>query len=222
MIAMKTSLPPLPQIVVLAAGFSTRLGRPKALARIHGRTLLQRTAAALAPVRGCKVHVVIPARSCLRRLARFAGWTCVENPGRARGLASSVARGIAHCRCAPAILFLPVDLPNLRTRDIKLLLQRWRGNRRRIVARGIDGRAVIPLILPRRLFGMSAALHGDTGLKELIGSLAPDDLRLVRMNSAACDIDTPAELRAARRRFHGGTLRRATAGFNAELSGSST
>ena len=50
-ITMNASRPKL-KIVLLAAGFSQRLGRPKALVRMHGVSLLRRTlllAAALAP-----------------------------------------------------------------------------------------------------------------------------------------------------------------------------
>jgi molybdenum cofactor cytidylyltransferase len=201
MIATKPCFPPLPAIVVLAAGFSTRLGRPKALAHIHGRTLLQRTAAALARLPQYTVFAVIPPRSPLRRAALQAGWRCIENADRAQGLSSSVAHGIEHCRYHPAVLLLPVDLAHLKEKDLQRLLRRWRGNRRCIVARDQAGRAVIPLILPRRCFGLSRQLRGDAGLQPLIGLQARGTVRRVRLPSAAADIDTAADLHAARRRF---------------------
>ena len=62
MIATNGRSLPLLRIVVLAAGFSIRLGRPKALARIHGRTLLDRTLRVLAPFsQRTRIVVVIPA-----------------------------------------------------------------------------------------------------------------------------------------------------------------
>jgi molybdenum cofactor cytidylyltransferase len=201
MITMKATFPPLPVIIVLAAGYSTRLGQPKAQARIHGRTLLQHLANAIAPLRKQAVYIVVPPRSALRQYAKKAGWTCVENPNRARGLSSSVARAIERCPLATAALFLPVDLADLDTRDLQRLLSRWRGNRRRIIARDHEGRAVIPLILPRRLFDLSRLLRGDTGFKDLIAAQERNCVRRVALPSAERDIDTQADLNAARRRF---------------------
>src|ERR1035438_3383184 len=61
MIAMKARSLPTLRIIVLAAGFSTRLGRPKALARVHGVTLLRKTLGLLAPfATSSKIIVVIP------------------------------------------------------------------------------------------------------------------------------------------------------------------
>jgi molybdenum cofactor cytidylyltransferase len=201
MIATNPGSPPLPAIVVLAAGFSTRLGRPKAMARIHGRSLLQRTARVLAAFPRHRVFVVIPPRSALRRAARQVGWTCIENPARASGLSRSVACGIDRCICFPAVLLLPVDLASLKSVDLQRLLGRWAGHRRAVIARNQAGRPAIPLILPRRLYGLRLQVRGDVGLQPLLASRADGVVHRVRMASAANDIDTTADLGAARRCF---------------------
>jgi molybdenum cofactor cytidylyltransferase len=202
----RASLPGL-HILILAAGFSSRLGRPKALARVGSRTLLHRTLAAAAGVRASKVTVVVP-RSFERYKLEAHGVNALwlPNPRRAHGLSSSVRRGIAHARYAPAVLLLPVDLAALQTRELCRLVSRWHSVPRRVIAsriheHGKAARAALPLILPHRLFAQARALTGDVGLRDLINALPPHQRLLVDVPSAAFDIDTPQDLQNARRRL---------------------
>jgi molybdenum cofactor cytidylyltransferase len=196
------SAPPMPRIVVLAAGFSTRLGKPKALATIRGASLLSRTLRVLAPfARSSTVVVVIPARSNRYRIGpdeRLA--TFVVNRQRAAGLSSSVRCGISRVRYSAAVLLLPVDLAQLQARDIARLISRWRGARRRVAARRVHDKAAAPLILPRSFYSRALGITGDQGLRDLVRQLAPGQVSLVPLPSAAADIDTPQDLKRARRR----------------------
>jgi molybdenum cofactor cytidylyltransferase len=201
---MKSGNLPKLRIVVLAAGFSTRLGEPKALSRVRGVTLLKRTIRVLGAFRaGADIIVVTPPRN-----ARYAatlrgpsrGVVLVANPQRAKGLASSVRAGLTRSRCSAGVLLLPVDLADLERRDIARLIARWRGARRRVVARGLEGRAATPLILPRWLYPRALESAGDSGLRGLVRRLPHSLLSLVELPSAAFDVDTAAELARARRR----------------------
>lgn len=193
-------------IVVLAAGRSQRLGRPKPLVRLRGRTLLARTLDALVPGAG-PVRVIIPPRSPrLRQMARAHQALAMVNPERHRGLSTSIRRALAASRASAAVLFVPVDLPWLERRDLARLIHRWQGSPRRVIARKIDAtRGGTPLILPRRLFGRAGALRGDQGLKTLLPPLGAGEQRLLDLPSAVEDIDTSIDLTRARRcwRRHG-------------------
>ena len=121
------SLSPGLHVVVLAAGFSSRLGRPKALARVRSSTLLRRTLALVASFSPARIVVVVPPRAARYRLeARGLKVVFAANPARAAGLSSSVRRGIALARYSPAVLILPVDLAVLNRRDVARLISRWR------------------------------------------------------------------------------------------------
>src|SRR6266436_8616572 len=179
------------QVLILAAGFSSRLGRPKPLARVRAFSLLRRTlnVAARYRIEARGVEVVFTA-----------------NPRRAEGLSSSVRRGIILARYSPALLLLPVDLPALQPRDLARLISRWRAARRCVIARGIgqkDGtlRGGVPLILPRWLYSRALEVTGDVGLRDLVGGLPAPQRVLLNLPSAALDVDTPQDLRAARRRL---------------------
>jgi molybdenum cofactor cytidylyltransferase len=200
------SLPGL-QILVLAAGFSSRLGHPKALARVRSVSLLRRTLILAARLGPAKIIVVLPRGAARYRIeARGLNVVFIANPRRADGLSSSVRRGIAHARHSPALLLLPVDLAVVRQADISRLISHWRAARRSVVARRIGPRGGVPLILPRRLYARALAVTGDIGLRELINGLPPKERVLVDLPSAALDVDTPQDLRAARLRRSGVSL----------------
>jgi molybdenum cofactor cytidylyltransferase len=190
----------MPRIVLIAAGFSNRLGSQKLLARVRGTSLVRRMVQTLSPLVRSPLIVVVPPRATRTR-AELRGCRVhvVSNAARTGGLSTSVRRGLRAARHASASLLVPIDLVHLKRREIARLISRWRGARRRVVARDIDGRPGAPLILPRRLFARALHIRGDTGLRELVRGLPIDELILMDVPSAAFDVDTPRDLARARR-----------------------
>ena len=190
---------PTLRIVVLAAGFSTRLGEPKALARVRGLSLIRKTVRLLTPLTASAIVVVIPPKATRTRVElRDHRVTFVTNPRRASGLSSSVRRGLTAARSSAAVLLLPVDLAQLKRRDLERMIARWRGARRRVIARRLGKHGGTPLILPRWLYARALGISGDGGLKELVGHLPPENLVLLTLPTAAWDVDTPRDLAHAR------------------------
>jgi molybdenum cofactor cytidylyltransferase len=187
------------RIVVLAAGFSTRLGEPKPLARVLGVSLIKRTIRALAPLAASPIIVVVAPRAT-RTLTELRGEriTFVANFERAMGLSRSVRRGLSQARHSSAVLLVPVDLVHLGRRDFERLIARWSGTRRRVVATRFGSHAGAPLILPRWLYSRALGIDGDHGLKTLVSQLPGGDRVLVHIPAAAWDVDTPQDLERAR------------------------
>jgi molybdenum cofactor cytidylyltransferase len=192
------------RIILLAAGFSVRLGKPKALARVRGVSLVERSLRVLTPLTAAPIIVVAPPRAArLRAELRAHRPMFAENPQRRGGLSTSVRRGLRQARYGAGVLLVPVDLPYLERRDIARLIARWHGARRRVVARRLGTPrpgAGAPLILPRRLFLRAGRIAGDIGLKELVRDLPPEEIALVEVASAEFDVDTVHDLERARRR----------------------
>lgn len=197
---MKTKAVPELQIVVLAAGESRRLGEPKALARIRGCSLLRGTARRLSPLSSAPLLVVVKPR-CPRYRAELRGIRTVlhANTRASLGLSSSVRLGLARARFGAAVLFVPVDLAALKRREIARLIAVWRASRRRVAARRIGSYGGAPLILPRKFFAHAERIGGEAGLRDWLRQLPAGEFRLVDLPSAALDVDTPADLRRARR-----------------------
>lgn len=198
---MNSCVRPKLRIVVLAAGYSTRLGQSKPLARVRGVSLLGGTIRLLAPLSASRIVVVIAPRA-VRVRAELPGrqvlWT--ENAHRAGGLSSSVRRGLAAARHSAAVMLLPVDLAYLKRRDLERLIARWSGARRRVIATRYGTRGGVPLIVPRWLYSRALLIRGDRGLQEMIGRLPAEHVALMAVPRGRLDIDTPQDLQHARRR----------------------
>jgi molybdenum cofactor cytidylyltransferase len=197
---MNGSGSPTLRILILAAGYSRRLGQPKALARVRAHSLLRRTVVVLAPLSRSKLIAVVPPRAArLRAELRGLDVALRPNARRALGQSSSVRAGLLGARYAAAVLLVPVDLARLEARELARMILRWRGARRRVVARRIGKHAAAPLILPKWLFGRARQIAGDVGLRDFVRRLPPNEVLLVQVASASQDIDTREDLARARR-----------------------
>jgi molybdenum cofactor cytidylyltransferase len=113
--------------IILAAGASTRMGRPKALLEIDGETFLDRlirvfAAAGVMPVVVLGHDAGVIAAGC----QRAAEALLALNPHPELGQLSSLQCGL---RAAPAhaelLFFTPVDSPGVRVTTVLRLRQEW-------------------------------------------------------------------------------------------------
>ena len=187
--------------VLLAAGGSRRLGRPKQLLRERGRPLLLRAVdAARAAAPGAPLIIVLGAhRARLRLVLRRAAPTAlvVANSGWAEGLASSLNAGLdAVPSGVRAILVQLVDQPRVDADALRRLLTAWRRRPGAPAAARYENHAGVPAVLPRTSWRAVRALRGDSGARALLrGAHA---LTLVDMPEAAVDLDTPEDVSAWR------------------------
>jgi molybdenum cofactor cytidylyltransferase len=174
--------------VILAAGASRRLGRPKQLVRFGAETLLARAVAAASACDPVIVVTGCQAEAVARELSRLPVHR-VFNPGWEEGMASSIRAGVrALPPGAEGALFLVCDQPAVDRLMVERLLEAWRGVPVASVYAGVRG---IPAILPAAAFPALLALRGDRGAKAL---LAGPDVVEVPFPEGAWDIDEPGDL----------------------------
>jgi molybdenum cofactor cytidylyltransferase len=189
-------------IILLAAGGSARLGRPKQLLRFRGQTLFSRALQSGSRISGRQVIVVIGAdaprmRSHVRRHAPHA--RVVFNADWQSGMGTSLAAAIKELpRTARAVMVLLSDQPRVSVRALHRLSRRYgHGGGNVIVASRYRGRCGVPAIFPRRAFRTLAKLDGDLGARALLNS-RDSAFRVVPVDlpEAEYDIDTPADAAA--------------------------
>lgn len=195
--------------IVLAAGGSSRLGRPKQLLRQGTRPLIVRMSGLAREAGAWPVIVVLGAdrlrlRSVLRRHGLAPRIAC--NARWAEGMAGSLRAGLKRVPDdAVGALILLVDQAALGADDLGRLAAAWRRRPGRPAAAAYAGRVGAPAIIPRRYFRRLGTLEGDVGARRLLrtlGSVTP-----VAIPGAAFDIDTPEDAAAlsARTRPGGGS-----------------
>lgn len=184
--------------LLLAAGGATRFGSPKVLATYRGESLVGRAVHLLAPRCPAGVHVVVGAaapgvRGALATELESGGVTLVDNPDWARGLSTSLVRGVAALpAAADAVLILLCDQPAITGDDLDALIAAWQVEPALIASAGFSDRLGPPVIIPRELWPQLAALRGDQGARSLLEWHA--EHTTVAMPHAALDVDTPEDL----------------------------
>ena len=151
--------------VILAAGFSRRLGRPKQDVVFDGETLLDRA----------------------RRLASEAADEVIavtreNNPDAEEGMASSIRAGVSLAPAGSRILIMLCDQPLLTAEHLRALI----AVDAPIVATGYSGIAGVPAVFAPHLAPELLALRGDVGARALI---ARHGAHIIPFENAALDID---------------------------------
>jgi CTP:molybdopterin cytidylyltransferase MocA len=180
--------------VVLAAGGSTRMGRPKQLAELAGRPLLAHALAALdeAPVDRVVVALGGAADLVLGRveLGRAEplvaeGWAA----GMGHVLASTLAQAGGDWR---AVVVLLGDQPLVPGRAVARVVEAWRAGAGPVVTATYGGRPGHPKLFDRRLLPDLLRLAGDAGARQLVAA-HPDWVHRVEVGDLGSDADVDVE-----------------------------
>ncbi|HEX2375522.1 MAG TPA: nucleotidyltransferase family protein [Actinomycetota bacterium] len=180
--------------LVLAAGGSTRMGRPKQLAELDGRPLL--------------AHVLAAAEDeALDRVVVALGGAATEvldrvDLGRAEPLVvEGWAAGMGHVLAAAlaqagdgwgAVVVLLGDQPLVPGRAVARLVEAWRAGAGPVVTATYGGRPGNPKLFDRRLLPDLLRLAGDTGARDLVAA-HPEWVRRVEVGDLGSDDDVDVE-----------------------------
>ena len=195
-------------LVILAAGGSRRLGRPKALVEVAGVSLLEhavrrasRVAVKLARAAdgaegaaAAAVMVITRPGLPLPWAARWPEVVIRVNPEPDRGLGSSIRIAAAACGTADGCLFLLVDQYAVQPPHLLALARLWLADARQAVATdlGPEAGVGVPALVPRSLFPELLALDDRQGAKALLANTP--NLRGVPCPEARLDVDEPGDL----------------------------
>ena len=192
---------PRVDIVLLAAGRSSRMGGPnKLLALFDGKPLVRRTAErALGSKAACTIVVTGHQRERVRSALSGLDVTIADNPDFTEGLASSLKAGIARVASdAAGAMIVLGDMPGVSSKDLDSLIDAFRRSGGRVVVRAShEGRRGNPVLLPRSLFPAIAQLEGDTGARHLVESEGLDVIDVEIGQGASIDVDTREALEGA-------------------------
>jgi molybdenum cofactor cytidylyltransferase len=182
--------------LVLAAGGSRRLGRPKQLLPFAGATLLDHT---VATARACEFDQLLVAvggeSEKVRARVDLSGAEVVVNPGFGAGCSSSIAVAMEALdpRATTLVLMLG-DQPGVLPGTVRVLLAA-RGDAPIAVCRYDDGRGH-PFAFGHEVFDELRALHGDKAVWRMLDERAGEVEEVPVAGRIPLDVDTWADYEA--------------------------
>ena len=180
--------------LVLAAGLSRRMGRPKLLLHLGGQPVIRRTVAPLVGQFADVVVVTGPSATDIHEAlaglpARFA-----VNPRPEDGQGISMASGVAALDPATrAVLIVLGDQPVLPPAVIPALLAAFERTGKAIVAPVYRGFQGTPVLFAAEVFPELRALTGDRGARSVVMA-HPERVERVEFDlPEPADVDTPED-----------------------------
>jgi len=182
--------------VVLSAGESSRMGRPKALLPIEGQTFIERIVGSLKEGGIRRIIVVLGYNAEeMRRRIEHLPVEIVVNPDYRQGQLSSLQTAIRHLQtktdCDGMLVHL-VDHPYIDPKLVRVMLEKFAASQNLIVVPRHQGKRGHPVIFSEKLFQELLDAPVDQGAKPVVYAHRAETLELDTEDiGITLDIDTP-------------------------------
>ncbi len=184
-------------ILILAAGESSRMGRPKQLLRWKHTTLLGHAIETAKKTDSKDVFVVLGANSEeIQNVISNVDIHILENKNWNMGMGVSVATGIAYLlqeyKSLDGVLIMLCDQPFISSDYLNRLLGTFEVGDYGIVATMYNKKAGVPAVFDKKYFSMLSKLNGDTGARHVLDQYESDTMA-INPDGKEQDLDTPED-----------------------------
>lgn len=179
-------------IIILAAGASTRMGKPKQLLAYQGRSLLRHTAEIAIASSSQPVIVILGANAeSIKPEINHLPVQIVENPQWVEGMNSSIRVGIeALNQNIEAVIITLCDQPFISSKLIHQLIEAYHLTNKPIVASKYANTFGVPALFNHTFFSQLATLKQGEGAKQIIKKHI-NQVTSIPFSQGYIDIDTP-------------------------------
>ena len=186
---------PRVSIVILAAGTSSRLGRPKQLLELDGEPLIRWAVRHAIASRATEVVLVVGSRGDeIAMAAGDSGQRTVINPDFAQGQSTSMIAGIrALGDGADAVIMMLGDQPTVRPALLDRLIDRFAVDHPAIVQPRYSDGPGNPVLFAARMFPELLDVKGDLGAREVIKRHRSEVIFVEVDSPAPPDVDSDAD-----------------------------
>ena len=187
-------------LVILAAGSSSRMGKPKQLIKYRNKSLLQHTVDEANTATNNKTMVVTGTnRDLLEVELRQLPVHVIYNEQWETGIASSLSTGVADLyKIFPylyGIIVCVCDQPFISSALFNRLIEQYKKGHKGIVACHYQDTLGVPVLFGKKYFDALLALKGPEGAKTLLSQYA-DDIEQIEFEQGNIDIDTMQDYEA--------------------------
>ena len=189
-------------IVILAAGMSKRLGRPKQVLPLAGEPIIAHVGKRARASQAVRVAAVIGgAREETQSALEDIVDELIINNSHEEGQGSSISAGVRYLQSTShllgsceAIIFLLGDQPGINPEVINAVIKAWEAGGRIVMAKYTD-RAGHPVLFDRVYWNDLARLEGDIGGREVIDQHREDVVYVPVESESPMDVDTESDWR---------------------------
>jgi molybdenum cofactor cytidylyltransferase len=182
-------------IIILAAGASTRMGQPKQLLDINGKSLIRHITEVVLNTSCFPITVVLGAnRHLIIGELDNIPITVIDNPKWEDGMSGSIKMGLIGAymttKAIEAAIFLTADMPYITKEVIETMIQKASETADcQVVACQYDSQMGIPVLFKREVFNDLLDLTGEQGAKKVIMKHL-DKTQSVDFPAGKYDLDT--------------------------------
>lgn len=185
------------EMLLLAAGSSSRMGQSKQLLTIAGEPLLVSVVKTLLAAGLSQPIVVLGAYEAEHRKV-LNSWPAqiISNPHWQKGMGSSLKAGIqfiaVHRKSCQAVIITVCDQPYLNKEHLQKMVEAHRKNPGAIIASGYKNLNGVPVLFCRKHFEMLASLPDQEGAKKIL-QMHHHEVISIPFPLGAIDLDTMAD-----------------------------
>jgi len=181
-------------IILLAAGQSARLGKPKQLLNYKGKTLLEHSLQVAIETQLQPIVTVLGSNAdLLKKSVAHLSTKVIINDQWIEGMASSIRCGIEELiKITPTIsgvIIMVCDQPYVTAKLLTDLVENHEHSSKPIVASSYKNNIGTPALFDKTIFALLLSLKGDSGAKKIMKS-NPDWVEPVNFLFGEIDIDT--------------------------------
>lgn len=176
--------------IIMASGFSNRMGTNKLLLKFKDKTLIENT---LDRVIDCGFYDIILVAQDKRvlEICKNRGIKVVYNEKAEMGQSESIKLGVINSKEAEGYAFFTGDQPLMDAETIKFLMDCFYESKESIIVPVFNEKRGTPVIFPKRFKTELLALEGDTGGRQIIAKhMEAVKFTEVKEESLLFDIDT--------------------------------
>lgn len=179
--------------IVMAAGSSSRLGKPKQLLLFQGETLLERAISTAKGVDFSEYVLILGGNADkIQSTIDLSNSKVLINHNWSSGMSSSLQLGLRYLNenyQIDAVVMLLCDQPFVNSKIINSIIDKFKETKKGIIASKYGKSLGVPALFDRKYFGEILNLKSSEGAKKIIYS-HPEDTDSVDFPLGAIDIDT--------------------------------
>lgn len=185
-------------IIILAAGSASRMGSPKQILDINGKSLLERVIALTDHMdAGVRTVVLGANKEVIKPEIAHLAVSIIENPNWQEGMSTSIKMGMVGTfminKDVDKVLVLAGDMPGISVQHLnRLVAASLEVPEKTIFASAYDETIGVPCVFGKEHFIDLIELEGDTGAAQVFMKYK-DSLLPVTMTEGSVDLDTPKD-----------------------------